>query len=86
MTVEEEVGSLLEGEGSGVTALGVVIMAVVAEALVETSMQTGVNSREEVGFWVGVVVEMFIIKEEGEAAVQADQSTMLLALHETFLH
>lgn len=81
--MEEEVGFLREGEGSGVKALEVMEIMAVVEALVEVSTQTGVNSLVEVGVQAAVA-EMVIIKEEEEVALQVDQSKMLV-LHETLL-
>lgn len=69
------------GEGSGVTALGVVGITPVAGALVETSTITGVNSLIEVVDQHGALA---MVISEGEVDVQADQNTMLLVLHETF--
>lgn len=76
----EEVGFLLlEGEGFGVTALEAVVIMLVAGALEETSMGTGVNSQAEAGVQLGVV-EMVISKGEGEAAVQVEYQSRMLFL------
>ena len=72
----EEAGSLQEGEVSGVIALGSGGIMVVAGALLEMTLETGVSSLVEVGVQAGVV-ETVISTGEGEVADQVDRGTML---------
>lgn len=80
LVVVEEVGSLLEGEFTVMTASGAVVgIMVVAEDLLEMSMGAGVISRVEVGVLLGVV--KVISQAEGEEAVWVEQGKM--SPHET---